>query len=243
MPDDTNSIPQFPPTRWSVVLTASGRGTEARAALEELCRLYWFPLYAFARQQGCTPEDAEDETQNFMARVAAGELLASAAPDRGRLRTYLLSAFQRDLIDAYRRGRRLKRGGNVEFIPLESINPEERYSSTPPLDSAAATFDRAWAITCLDSAMSILEAEYEARGRRSLFQSLRPFLDPQSDGDQASAVRSTGLDPNAVRQAIFRLRQRFRTVLRQTIADTLENPSESLIDDELTALRAALVHS
>lgn len=109
MPENELSTPQFPATRWSVVLTASGRGTEARAALEELCRVYWFPLYAFARQRGCGPEDAEDEVQDFLTQVAARDFLAGAAPDRGRLRTYLLAAFQHDLIDAHRRTHRLKR--------------------------------------------------------------------------------------------------------------------------------------
>ena len=240
MPEEPVHTPHFPPTRWSVVLTASGDGSEARTALDELCRLYWFPLYAFARQRGCSAEDAEDATQDFLAGVAAGDMLAGATPDRGRLRTYLLAAFQRDLIDAHRRVSRQKRGGNARFVPLESIDAEERYHSTTGLDSPAATFDRAWAVTCLDNAASLLGAEYEARGRASLFESLRPFLDPQAESDYAAVAQATGLDPNAVRQAVFRLRQRFRTLLRQTIADTLENPTAPLIDEELAALRTAL---
>jgi len=240
MPEDRVSAPQFPPTRWSVVLTASGDGSQARAALDELCRLYWFPLYAFARQKGWSAEDAEDATQDFLAGIAAGDLLASAAPDRGRLRTFLLAAFQRDLIDTHRRATRQKRGGSTGFVPLESIDAEARYHSTTALDSPAATFDHAWAVTCLDNAASLLGAEYEARGRASLFEALRPFLDPQAESDYAAVAQATGLDPNAVRQAVFRLRQRFRTLLRQTIADTLQTPTDPLIDEELAALRTAL---
>ena len=239
MPSDSLAVPHFPATRWSVVLLAAGSGTQARVALEELCRLYWFPLYSFARQKGSSPEDAEDETQEFLARVAGGELLASAAPDRGHLRTYLLAAFQRDLIDAHRRAGRLKRGGKVEFISLDALNAEARYG-TPQSESSTATYDRAWAMTCLDAAVSALETEYQSRGRASLFQTLRPFLDPETEGDHAAAAQATGLEPNAIRQAVFRLRQRFRILVRQTIADTLENPTELLIDEELAALRAAL---
>ncbi len=240
MPSDTLAVPHFPATRWSVVLKASGSGTQARAALEELCRLYWFPLYAFARQQGCSPEDAEDETQAFLADMAAGGMLSTAAPDKGHLRTYLLAAFQRDLIDAHRHAHRQKRGGGVEFVSLEVLDAEERYRNTPNQDSPAAIFDFAWALTCLTAAMRLLESEYSARGRTALFQSLRQFLDPESEGDYAAVAGSTGLEPNALRQAVFRIRQRYRTLVRQTIADTLAHPSGALIDEELTALRAAL---
>ena len=240
MPLDTK-IPQFPATRWSVVLMAAGSGSHARAALEELCRLYWFPLYAFARQRGWSAEDAEDETQGFLTRIAAGELLASATPERGHLRTYLLAAFQRDLIDAQRRAGRQKRGGGVQFVPIESLDAESRFHDAPLQDSPVAVYDRAWTVTCLDTASATLEKEYHARNRAALFQSLRPFLDPESDGDYSAGLQSTGLGPNALRQAVFRLRQRFRVLLRQTIADTLEHPTEALIDEELAALRAALV--
>lgn len=240
MPENELSTPQFPATRWSVVLTASGCGTDARAALEELCRLYWFPLYAFARQRGCGPEDAEDEVQDFLSQVAAGDFLAGAAPDRGRLRTYLLAAFQHDLIDAHRRAHRLKRGGRAQFVTIEAMEAETRFNSTPMSNSAVAAYDRAWAMTCLDAAMTALEAEYSTRERAALFQTLRSFLDPEHDGDYTVAGQATGLGPNALRQAVFRLRQRFRAHLRQCIAGTLDHPSEILIDEELTALRNAL---
>ena len=242
MPPDSIAPPQFPPTRWSVVLSASGEGQVSRAALEELCRLYWFPLYSFARQRGCPPEDAEDETQEFLARVAGGGLLTAATPERGRLRTFLLAAFQRDLIDAHRRAGRVKRGGHAEIVSLDALHAEDRFHETLPLDSPAATFDRAWALSTLDAALRILESEYAARGRTALFQALRPFLDPtdESECDYGTAEKATGLERNALRQAVLRLRQRFRALLRQAIADTLEHPTGPLIEEELAALRAAL---
>ncbi len=232
--------PLFPATRWTIVLAAAGTGESARLALDELCRLYWFPLYAFSRQWGCSAEDAEDETQNFLIKMASADLLSRAGPDCGRLRTYLLKAFQRDLIDAHRRAHRRKRGGAAEFVPLEAVDAESVYRQTSLLSSAAATYDQLWAMTCLDSAVRTIETEYTARGRAVLFAALRPFLDPGGDHDYEVAAAATGLDPNAVRQAVFRLRQRFRTVLRQTVADTLHHPSEAMIEEELAALRAAL---
>jgi hypothetical protein len=232
-------MPHFPATRWSVVLAAAGEGQPARAALEELCRLYWFPLYAVARQRGCSPEDAEDETQNFLAEVAGGRLLAAATPERGHLRTYLLAAFQRDLIDAQRRTLRQKRGGGVVMVPLDLHTAEDRLEQAAA-ETPQAAFDKAWALTCLESAAAALATEYENRGRGALFQTLRPFLDPESEGDYSAASRATGLDANALRQAVFRLRQRFRALLRQVIADTLDQPGEALIDEELAALRRAL---
>ncbi len=230
----------FPPTRWSVVLAAAGTGESARAAMEELCRLYWFPLYAFSRQCGCSPEDAEDGTQNFLLKMASQELLSRAQPDRGRLRTYLLRAFERDLIDAHRHSRRLKRGGGAEMLPLEALDAEALFRQTPLQPSAAATYDRLWAVACLEKALSLLEVEYAGRGRSTLFGTLRPFLDPEEDHHYAKISQATGLEANALRQAVYRLRQRFRALLRQIVADTLDVPTAALIEEELAALRAAL---
>ena len=232
--------PQFPATRWSMVIAAAGDGVSARAALEELCRLYWFPLYAFSRQWGCSAQDAEDETQNFLTKMASEDLLSRAVPDRGKLRTYLLKAFQGDLIDAHRRAHRLKRGGTAEMLPLDALDAEMLFRQTPLLQTAAATYDRLWAVTCLETALRLVETEYISRGRGALFENLRPFLDRDGDRDYRSTAGVTGMDPNAIRQAVYRLRQRFRTVLRRTVADTLNNPSEALIEEELRALRAAL---
>ena len=238
--DKSLQTPHFPATRWSIVLAAVGEGDSARAALDELCRLYWFPLYAFSRQWGCSAEDAEDETQNFLTKMASKDLLSRAMPDRGRLRTYLLKAFQRDLIDAHRRAHRQKRGGMAEMLPLDTVDAETLFRQTPLLPSAEATYDRLWAVSCLEAALRVVENEYTSRGRSTLFENLRPFLDPAGEQDYSTTAGITGLDPNAIRQAVFRLRQRFRAVLRQTVADTLHNPSEGLIEEELSALRAAL---
>lgn len=239
MLESTHEAPQFPATRWTVVLAAAGRGVEAREALEELCRIYWFPLYVFARQHGCSAEDAEDETQDFLARTAAGEILASATPQRGKLRSFLLAAFQHDLLDTCRRRNRQKRGGHLDILSIDSVSAEDRLACATLHATPEANYDRAWAVTCLESALGELAAEYEARGRTTLFAALRSFIDPASDGDCAAAA-VLGLNANAQRQAVFRLRQRFRALLRQTVANTLSNPTAEIIDEEIEALPGAL---
>lgn len=231
-------LPQFPATRWSIVFHAAGSGSAARAALDELCRLYWFPLYAFARQRGFHPEDAEDETQAFLLRVVEGNLFTAATPERGRLRTFLLAAFQRDLADSTRRAASEKRGGRIQFVHIDLADAEQRadFRSADP----AAAYDRAFAVTCLHHATVRLEEEYRARGRADLFRTLRPFLDPEAESSHPEAATATGLAPAALRQAIFRLRTRFRVLLRNVVADTLTDPAERLVDEEIASLLAAL---
>ncbi len=224
-----------------MVLAASGEGAPARAAINELCRLYWMPLYAYARRSGCSEQDAEDATQDFLGRISGMEILRTAAPERGRLRTFLLAVFHRDLIDSTRRASRLRRGGGIPPLPLDSLQAEQWLGTQLTTMPSETVFDRAWAMTTLDSVIQRLEEEYAARGRLSLFSALRPFLDPADGGvTMADAAAATGLETNAVRQAVYRLRQRFRMLLRAGIADTLQSPSDLLIDEEMAALRAAL---
>ncbi len=213
--------------------------------MDELCAAYWMPLYAFARQWGCPPEDAEDATQEFLTAVTAGGLLDAASPDRGRLRTFLLAAFQRDLADLRRRASRARRGGNVRFVSLDAAAAEESLAADilcggTAAPSPEAAFDRAWGVSCLRQAADRLRGEYHDRGRAGLFEHLRPFLDPAADPDYDAVSHATGLSVNALRQAVFRLRQRLRAVLRQVVADTLAQPTEAAIDAEMTVLRDVL---
>lgn len=240
MAGSPHTAPVFPATRWSIVVAATGEGMSARIALEELCRQYWLPLYAFARQRGFGPEDAEDTTQSFLAEVTTGGLLASADPQRGHLRTWLLAAFQHDLIDRHRRDACVRRGGTAETISMDVTGAERLLDSHCVQQIPEQCFDRAWALTTLNAAASRLGAEYNARGKSALFQVLQPFLDPEGGGDHAAAAAAARMEVNALRQAIFRLRQRFRTLLREVIADTLCQPDERLVDEEIAALKAAL---
>lgn len=235
----------FPATRWSVVLTARDRGQSdgSRAALEDLCRLYWRPLYAFARGSGWSAEDAADLTQDFFARVIIGQdLFAAAEPFLGKLRTFLLTAFQRDLIDARQAAHRQKRGsGNI--VSFDALPAEQQLA--PALTTAAEPlhlFEKEWAESVIRASLTRLAAEFESAGKTALFLHLRPFISAGADSpasyDELSAA--TGLSKPAVRQAVHRLRERFRQAVRTHIADTLHDPTEAQINDELLALQNAL---
>lgn len=233
----------FPATRWSVIAAAGAGGdrTNAQAALAELCRAYWYPLYAFARRSGLTAEDAEDATQAFFLAVLEDNLFAQADPALGRLRSFLLKAFSRDLSDARRDAGRLKRGGGVEILPLAHPEAEARYQAEPEEAAPALQFEKSWALAVLAGAAERVEADYQSTGRGALFAALRPFLGSSAPPpDATDLARSLNLNSAALRQAISRLRERFRLALRAQIADTLQQPTEAGIDDELRALRAVL---
>lgn len=235
----------FPATRWSIVAAAGSGGESAvsRAALAELCQLYWYPLYSFARGTGLSPEDAEDRTQDFFAQVLETKLFAAADPSLGRLRSFLLCAFKHDLKDARRRASSIKRGGLLEKCSL--ADAEERFQAEMAVSQASAEelFDRRWALSVLDAAVERLKADFTTGGKAGLFESLRPFLDAGNDSAQAyeHLCRAENLTREAARQTVRRLRERFRAVLRSLVADTLLNPDADLIETELAALRAAVV--
>lgn len=216
-------------------------GARAEAALAELCRLYWLPLYAFARREGLNAEDAEDVTQEFFRQVVAGEgqLLREAAPDRGRLRTLLLRVLQRRIVDFRRHATRIKRGAGM-VVPME-IHEAETLLTESPGGTAEEEFDRQWAATVLDLAIQRMETDYHASARTTQFEVLRSFLGFEGeDPDTARVETVLNLKPAAARQAISRFRERFRTTLREVIADTLHNPTDDDIDEELQALRNVL---
>lgn len=233
----------FPITRWSVIaaVAAGGDSAAARTALGELCRLYWMPLYAFARRKNLSPEDAEDATQGFLLNVLETQFLATADPVLGRLRSFLLTAFSRHLIDLHRDSNRLKRGGGVEWIPLDFGDAESRYQASPQSADAALNFESDWAAAVLEAVISQLESDYAAHGRTAIFEGLRPFLGTGGEiPDQATLATQLGMSHAALRQSLTRLRERFRSTLRAHIADTLREPTDAAIDEELRALRAVL---
>jgi DNA-directed RNA polymerase specialized sigma24 family protein len=234
----------FPATRWSIIAAAASGGDRpaARTALDELCRIYWFPLYAFARRKGLSPEDAEDATQNFLLEVLESNLFTDADPSLGRLRTFLLAAFSRCLSNARRHAARHKRGGHIEFVALGFEGAEERYMAASCGSDTTPQFDTDWAIALLEGAVARIEAEYAASNRAEIFKALRPFLGTTSEPrpNQADLAESLGMSHVALRQSLYRLRDRFRAILRSQIADTLRNPTEAAIDEELRSLRIIL---
>jgi RNA polymerase sigma-70 factor (ECF subfamily) len=212
--------------------------TQARRALEELCRAYWYPLYAFVRNRGYSSFDAQDLTQAFLVRFIETGGFASADRARGRFRTYLLGAMKHFLANEWHRARTQKRGGGVTFLELDALDPEARYALEPAQGADPdAGFDREWARALIGQAMEALRVESQARGKGELFQALKGSLAGEEPARSETAAQ-LGMTPGAVKVAVHRLRQRYRNLLRAQIADTVSDPSE--IDDEMRYLLTAL---
>ena len=241
---DSATGAQFPPTRWSLIVQA-GSSVDPRTreqALEEICRSYWRPLYAFARHKGCPPQDAEDATQSFLAALLENSTIAAADSRAGSLPTFLLTRFQSFLVDSWRHDHAAKRGGNIVHLPL-NFQDAESWCAAELQDAASpdAAFERQWVNDLLASVLLRVRATYESGGRAAQFDVLRPFLNFEDTGsDYTAASETLGSTPAAVRQAVHRLRERFARALRDHIAETLAAPSGEAIEEELAALRAVL---
>ena len=232
---------RFMTTHWSRVLQSSGEDSPATAkALEELCRAYWYPLYAFVRRQGKGPLDAEDAVQAFFERLLKRKLLARADPARGRFRSFLLTAFKNFLAGEWSRETAAKRGGGKAPLSLETLRPEQVYSfeADSPLTPDQA-YDRAWARRVLEAARDQVREDYTQRGQARRYEMLEPFL-PGSDGQlsYAEVAKELGLGEVSVRAEVHRLKKRYRGALRAGIAATVSSVEE--IDEELRSLMAAL---
>lgn len=226
----------FTTTHWSVVLQAGESDSpQAAAALEQLCRIYWYPLYAYVRREGHSPADAQDLTQEFFARLLARHSLAQVGPQKGKFRSFLLAALRHCLSDQRDRDRAVKRGGGAEVLSLDAQEAEERYCLEPVerLD-AEKIYERRWAMTLLEQALKRLREESVAAGKAELFERLRSFVAGDSDVTCGKAASELGLSENAVRSAVHRLRQRYRALVREEIAHTVANPTE--IDAEIRYL-------
>ncbi len=232
---------EFATTHWSLVVAAKpneASRTQARKALEELCRAYWYPLYAFVRNRGYSSSDAQDLTQSFFARLIETGGFASADPERGRFRSYLLGAMKHFLANEWHRGQAQKRGGGVTFVELDALAPEARYALEPSQSTDLdAGFDREWARESIDRAMGKLRADSESRGKGELFEALKGCLSGEEPARGEISAR-LGMTEGAVKVAVHRLRQRYRGLLRAEIAETVADPSD--IDDEMRYLLAAL---
>lgn len=212
----------------------------AREALAELYQTYWYPLYAYIRRHGYGEEDAEDLVQAFCAEVQAKQALTKADPMRGRFRTFLLSSLQNFLSHERDRANAQKRGGGVEFIHLDSEDASARYRAEPSHTATPeAIFETRWAHTLLEQTLGRLRADFVARGKARLFDTLSSFLTaaPREQSYQAAADQ-LGLPLSAIKTSIHRLRQDYRTRLREEIGRTVAEPAE--IEEELRHLRKVL---
>src|SRR5262245_14978389 len=233
----------FATTHWSLVLIAQGQSAAAEAALEELCRIYWRPLYAFARRQGCDPEEARDLTQGFFELLLTRRDLDTARKEKGRLRSYLLVSFKHFLGGERRREMTIKRGRGQWLIPLEELHAVER-AGVPAgelVDSSSADrlYQRRWASTLIEHVLKRLKKEYRSTGNAVLFDSLKLLLPDEPDPPSRTKIAARlGMTDNALRQAFYRFRHRYQMLLREEIGHTVADPGE--IEDELRHLIAVL---
>jgi RNA polymerase sigma factor (sigma-70 family) len=231
----------FATTHWSVVLAAGEEENtpESAAALEELCRTYWYPIYAFVRRQGHTEEDARDLTQEFFARLLAKRYLSAVCPERGRFRWFLLSTVKRFLLKERERATAAKRGGGRTHLSIDGEEAETRYRLEAPTEGTPdKLFDRAWAANLIQVAYQRLEEGYTMEDKSILFEKLRVFL----SGDRNECTYKEvgvqlGMTEAAVKVAVHRLRRRYQDVLRKQVAQTVATAED--LEEELSNLRAA----
>ena len=232
----------FAATRWTMVLAAAHQGnndTLGDRALGELCQCYWKPLYSYVRWQGFNADEAQDMTQEFFARLLAKNTLAEVDRSKGKFRSFLLASLKHFLANERDRARTIKRGGRQTFVALDAMSTETRYHVEPADNlSPDKAFERQWALTVLDRALTQLRTECDTAGKEALYEALKPFLTGDGKAEsQAEAGKRCGMSEGAIKVAIHRLRRRYRELLREEIAQTVETPEE--IDEEIRFLFAA----
>ena len=231
----------FPTTHWTLVLRARQGGELKRAALEELCGLYWYPIYAFLRRRGYNQHDAEDMTQGFFLKLLTDESFEAADRDKGRLRSWLLQALNRHIADHHRHQSAQKRGGGRPMIAFEDLNAEERYLSEPrDKRDPEWLFAQSWARMLIDAVQARMRVTFAETGRAGVFETLLPFLlwDEQPPAYREVSAKLAASE-TAVRLLVFRMRASFRELLREEIARTVLAPQD--VAEELEWLKSVLV--
>jgi DNA-directed RNA polymerase specialized sigma24 family protein len=240
VPSSQNEAVAFTTTHWSVVLEAQGPTPAAQAALEELCRTYWRPIYSFVRREGIGPEEAKDITQGFFALILERKDFHSVRQEKGRLRSFLLASLKHFMANERRDAATIKHGGGRMLIPLDGIasDDSDEFHRSDAL-SADLLYDRRWAFTVLDRVFAHLREESQGSPGAPLLERLNELLSDEPDRpSQAEIAHEFGMTENAVKQAFHRLRQRYRQLLREEVAHTVATPAD--IEDELRHLIAAL---
>ncbi len=239
VPPDSHAA--FATTHWSVVLAAGETASpESQQALEQICRAYWFPLYAYLRRRGHTSHNAQDLVQDFLAQLIARRAFREVTPDKGRFRSFLIACLNHSVADAADRDRAQKRGGGATLLSLDAEQADQLYQLEARKELGPdQLFDRRWAMAVLDQALERLRAEQVAAGKEPLFVRLRTFLtDAAEPGDYEPVAAQLRLTPNAVAVTVNRLRSRFRELVRLEIAATVGHAAE--VDTEMQHLLAAM---
>lgn len=220
----------FATTHWSMVLAAGADSSpNAREALEKLCRTYWYPLYAYVRRQGHDPVDAQDLTQSFFAHFLGKQHLQLADPQRGKFRTFLLTSLKNFLAHEWERACAARRGGGQVHISWDQTSAEDRYQLEPASELAPdKVFEQRWALALFQHALLQLRDECAAAGKSELFAQLKGFLsDEPKDGAYADVAVALKMSTGAIAVAVHRLRQRYGELVRDEIANTVENAGEA----------------
>jgi RNA polymerase sigma-70 factor (ECF subfamily) len=231
----------FATTHWSVV-QAAGRefSPEAQAALERVCQSYWYPLYAYVRRTGRTPEDSQDLVQEFFAHFLERNYLRLADQNRGRFRTFLLTSLKHFLINDWRKATREKRGGRYQILSLDVEKTETRFRAEP-VDgmSPEKLYDRRWATVLLDRVLDQLKTEFAAANRRPVFEELKSFLTGEGpESTYAEIGGRLGMTEGSLKVTVHRMRRRYRELLRKEISTTVDTPEA--VEEEVRELFLAL---
>lgn len=228
----------FATTRWTMVLKAGDDdgGDSSAKALEELCRIYWYPLYAYVRHRGYRKEDAEDLTQGFFARLLEHRDFAGLDAERGRFRAFLLASLKNYMANEYDRGQCVKRGGGFPHLSLDWVREGKRLElEDESAKSPEEIYDREWALVLLENVLSLLREEWEGKGHAAGFEQMKVFL---SVGGHEATYRETalqlGVTETSLRVAAHRLRKRYRELLKDGISRTLSSPE--MVREEIKAL-------
>lgn len=232
--------PHFSTTHWSLIVQTGATPTSARRALEELCRRYWFPLYAFVRRAGHSEHEAQDLTQAFFARFLEKDYLHDVDRSRGKFRSFLLASLRHFLANAHDHARADKRGGDRIAFTLDFTRAEDRYLREPVEHwTPDKLFQRRWALEVLHAVLERLRAEWDQGDRRDFFQAVVNHVTGEAPQPAYAEVAvAFGMSEGAVKTAVHRLRRRYRHLLQEEISQTLADPSE--VDEEIKQLFAAL---
>jgi len=226
----------FATTHWSVVLAAGGNSPESAVALEQLCRTYWYPLYAYLRRTGRTAHDAQDLTQAFFAELFRKDYFRAADRQRGKFRSFLLTALRHFVVHEWEKSCAVKRGGGIAPLSWDEQTAEEWYLAEPRTDGAPErAYDRSWALRVFEQSLARLRQEFVNHGKAVQFELLKKYLTQEpSTGAYAADAPSLALSPNAVAVTVHRLRQRYAVLVRKAVAETVADPGQ--IEEELRYL-------
>lgn len=235
--------PAFPSTHWTLIQGVQSDSEATRIdALETLCRTYWYPIYCFVRRRGLGIEEAEDAVQDFFARVLTRGTFAQADQEKGRLRTWLLAQLTYALADRARRSHALKRGGGAVVFSFDALTAEERYRHEPAVqETPEHAFERTSALAVVEEVLDELRAEHAARGHAARFDAFRPWLvDSPRDEEKATLCKQLGVADGALRVALHRFRESFRSRMRRRLLASVETAED--LEAEIASMSAVLTH-